>query len=355
VTAGLLHIMRAMPSPARRRASLELIGLVAGVEFLLWGDGLPDTAVARGSAAALAIAVIVASFRRRGLRSRLPARRDLVSSWLLAALVTLAAAAAVLVFARVLGFWSDGSLHLDATAFASWGNPGWWLHKSATLLVQQLLLLLCVLPLCIEITGVAWGGALLAGLIFGGVHLPNPTLSLLTACAAPVWCALFLRIGRVTPLLASHLLLVILVRAACGDAIYSMRIGAAALAWLPREIVAADGWLRRVAPNSLEGFLDSCRPRGTSVVCDGWSADLDRRRPTDGLLVLAAGSWHRVETRRIARPDVAEQFGLLELRESGFEVELPIEWFGHESEPRFFGVSGAQIDELEYHGERRLR
>jgi len=354
-TADPLHTLRAMPSPARRRASMELIGMVAGVEFLLWGDGLPNSTVPRAAATALAIAAIAASFRRRGLRLRLPRRRSFFESWGLAATVTVAAAALVLVVARMLGFWSDGSLHLDATAFASWGNPGWWLHKSATLLLQQLLLLLCVLPLCIEITGAVWGGALLSGLIFGGVHLPNPTLSLLTACAAPVWCVLYLRIGRVIPLLASHLLLVLLVRAACGDAIYSMRIGASALGWLPRTIYAADGSQRRIAPNSLEGFLDSCRPRAQQVVCEGWSADLDRRRPTDALLVLAAGSWHEVDAQRIPRPDVAEQFGLPQLRETGFEVELPTEWFGHGSDPRFFGVAGEQIDELEYHGARGLK
>ena len=189
----------------------------------------------------------------------------------------------------------------------------------------------------------------MAGHDFGGVHLPNPTLSLLTAVAAPIWCAIFVRTGRLAPLLASHLLLAILVRAACGDAIFNMRVGASVLPLLPRTIAAGDGSVARVAPRSVEGFLDECRAAEGVVVCRGWSADVDRRRPSDEIMVLGPETWRRGPTRRFARPDVAEHFGMPGLLECGFEVELPTSWFAGPARPRFFGVAGEQIAELEYH------
>ena len=52
-----------------RRASLELLGLVAGIEFLLWGALLPGFAFLR-VAVGLAVAVLLfASWRAHGLRA----------------------------------------------------------------------------------------------------------------------------------------------------------------------------------------------------------------------------------------------------------------------------------------------
>lgn len=338
-----------------RRASLELLGLVVGVEFLLWGAPLPGFAFLR-IAVGLAVAVLLfASWRAHGWRAPIatPAL-GMLPSWGKTAVATMASALLVLALSRALGWWGDVPLHFDSAAFGSWGDLRWWLGKLVAVSVQQLLLQLCVLPLCFQIARTRGRALLLAGLVFGAVHLPNPVLSLLTALAAPIWCALYLRTGRVAPLLASHVVLAILVRGSCGDAIYNMRVGASVLPLLPHEIVASDGSKLRVTPRSLEGFLDECVVRGEVAVCRGWSADVDRRRASEGVMVLAGGSWHREVPARTARPDVAARLGIPGVRESGFEIEMPMDWFQAGEEPRFFGFSGDQMAELQYHSGQRL-
>ena len=73
-------------------------------------------------------------------------------------------------------------------------------------------------------------GIVIAALLFGAVHLPNPFLVLVTACAALVWCWLYDRYPNIIPLALSHGLGTLALRYAFDEAIIGrLRIGAAYL------------------------------------------------------------------------------------------------------------------------------
>jgi hypothetical protein len=73
-------------------------------------------------------------------------------------------------------------------------------------------------------------GSLVAALLFGAIHLPNPFLAPVTAAAALVWCRLYDRYGNIIPLALSHGLGTLAVRYAFDDAITGrLRIGASYL------------------------------------------------------------------------------------------------------------------------------
>jgi membrane protease YdiL (CAAX protease family) len=70
-------------------------------------------------------------------------------------------------------------------------------------------------------------GVVIAALLFGGVHLPNPFLSSVTAAAALLWCWLYDRYPNIIPLALSHALGTLAVLYAFDDGITGrLRIGA---------------------------------------------------------------------------------------------------------------------------------
>jgi membrane protease YdiL (CAAX protease family) len=73
-------------------------------------------------------------------------------------------------------------------------------------------------------------GIVVAALLFGAIHLPNPFLAPVTAVAALVWCRLYDRYPNILPLALSHGLGTLAVRYAFDDAITGrLRIGASYL------------------------------------------------------------------------------------------------------------------------------
>jgi membrane protease YdiL (CAAX protease family) len=73
-------------------------------------------------------------------------------------------------------------------------------------------------------------GILIAALLFGAVHLPNPFLAPVTAGAALVWCWLYDRHPNIIPLALSHGLATLAIRYAFDEAITGrLRIGASYL------------------------------------------------------------------------------------------------------------------------------
>lgn len=73
-------------------------------------------------------------------------------------------------------------------------------------------------------------GIVIAALLFGAVHLPNPLLAPVTAAAALIWCRLYDRHPNIIPLALSHGLGTLALRYAFDEAILGrLRIGAAYL------------------------------------------------------------------------------------------------------------------------------
>jgi len=74
------------------------------------------------------------------------------------------------------------------------------------------------------------GGIVIAAVLFGAVHLPNPLLAPITGAAAFIWCSLYDRHPNIIPLALSHGLGTLALRYAFDEAITGrLRIGAAYL------------------------------------------------------------------------------------------------------------------------------
>ena len=69
------------------------------------------------------------------------------------------------------------------------------------------------------------GGMVLAALLFGVLHLPNPFLSAVTTLAALVWCWIYDRYPNLVPLALSHALLTLAILYTLNDTV-SLRVGA---------------------------------------------------------------------------------------------------------------------------------
>lgn len=73
-------------------------------------------------------------------------------------------------------------------------------------------------------------GIVIAAVLFGLVHIPNPLLATVTAAAALLWCWLYDRYPNIVPLALSHALGTLALRYAFDEAITGrLRIGAAYL------------------------------------------------------------------------------------------------------------------------------
>jgi hypothetical protein len=76
------------------------------------------------------------------------------------------------------------------------------------------------------IWGQSWAGVLLVALAFGGLHLPNPWLTLVTFCGGAIWAAVYQRAPNLFALAVSHSLMTwVLVSTLPAAALNHLRIG----------------------------------------------------------------------------------------------------------------------------------
>ena len=190
--------------------------LLAAIASYTWflEPRLPRGFVALPAVFVLALGVLKAArtgewgFSRAALW---PAARATAAATIPALLALLAAGAA------------RGTLHrhpassADFAALVAWGGAQQWLLQTVVLREAQ------------HATSRP-AGVVLAAVLFAGVHLPNPFLSLFTLVGALAWCAIYDRHPNVVPLALSHALLTIAVLSAFDDAVSGrLRIGDAYL------------------------------------------------------------------------------------------------------------------------------
>jgi membrane protease YdiL (CAAX protease family) len=132
--------------------------------------------------------------------------------------VTFVMAVAVLAAGAMVGTLHDRRDFLGSLApLVVWGGAQQWVLQTLVLREAQ------------RATTARWG-IVVAALLFGVVHLPNPFLAPATAVAALVWCRLYDRYPNVLPLALSHGLATLAIRYAFDDAITGrLRIGASYL------------------------------------------------------------------------------------------------------------------------------
>ena len=132
--------------------------------------------------------------------------------------VTLLLCAVILAIGAALGTLHDRRDFLGSFApLILWGGAQQWVLQTA------------VLRECQRATS-RWTGILLAALLFGVVHLPNPFLAPVTFGAGLLWCWLYDRYPNIVPLAVSHALGTLAVLHAFDQDITGrLRIGAAYL------------------------------------------------------------------------------------------------------------------------------
>jgi len=132
--------------------------------------------------------------------------------------VTLAAVLLILGTGAAIGTLHDRRDFLGSLApLVLWGGAQQWVLQTVVLREAQR-------------TSSRAKGIVIAAVLFGAVHLPNPLLAPLTAVAALIWCRLYDGHPNILPLALSHGLGTLALRYAFDETIIGhLRIGAAYL------------------------------------------------------------------------------------------------------------------------------
>jgi hypothetical protein len=200
------------------RTSLAIAAVVAGYTWIV------EPRFGRG-AVPLVAAVVLALGVRHAMR-----RGDWGWSWralapglLAAAAFTVALAAGLLGVAGVLGqapSWpvvSARAVTSDAAWLVLWAGAQQWLLQTTFLRDA-------------EATTSRGRAMLIAPLLFGALHLPNPFLTVVTSVAAVGWCAIYARYPNVLPLAFSHAAGTVVIQAAFDEAVTGrLRVGSSYL------------------------------------------------------------------------------------------------------------------------------
>lgn len=292
---------RALPRlPAatdRCLAAAELILGVGLVELDLWilRDSAPTWA--RGAAYAALVAVVLASFARRGGIAAAGPRSGGRRAWAEAAVATSALLAALLLAACATCGPEEGFSSPFAGRDAA-EDLEWLGGKFLSAGLQQFALQAFLWPLCLVATRSAAKGAACAAGLFALIHLPSPALAAITFLAGASWIGLYRRSGRIAPLVASHALLASLAHAALPERLhYDMQVGICAYNEMGRFASLRDPAVRRamaILRENRESLRSLCSPAyyessgGTDDAFLGrLSRDILGRRPTAG----EAGRW----------------------------------------------------------------
>lgn len=303
---------------------VEVLSIVGLIEFYLWFlKGTPQKFYKNVT---VALIVTLVGFSIWRLRNCVPPKKNWLSAW-----IKVIAGSALLSGVMLTAAWTLEILNTEAYS-DFWAkiisDQTWFKRKLGTVVAQQVALQLCLLPACLQLTNSRWGGTLLAAVLFGLIHSPNPYLMLLTLVAGVFWCWMWLDSRRIVPLVCSHIFLAVLAREYCNDALYNMRVGRDTLELFPVEVVAASGESFINDPMQFKGEWDVVEIEDGRVICRGWAADVRRREKVEELVVFADvdGTPRRFPLDGFLNEYVRESYGP-KIEDSGFEFSLPVELF----------------------------
>lgn len=236
----------------RSSAVLGLLVVLGLLELDLWYLRALETDTPRGIVYGLIAFVMWLTRRTRGGKAAAgKSTRSLLRAWSETFGGSTVAGLALLATSWLMG--GTGSFpQRTADEFLSWIGC-----KTAAVAAQQIGLQLFLLPTLYQLTGRKWTALLASAIIFGLLHLPNVLLVALTILAGGLWCWLYQRMGRLLPLIVSHVLLATLAHAAFDEhLIYDLRVGAKLLPRLEREArLRSEGKLETVRALSSEAYF----------------------------------------------------------------------------------------------------
>ena len=182
-----------------------------------------------------------------------------------------------------LDLWSPVQLqNLQRTAF------DWLIVKIPTVILQQLVFQLIIIPTLYFLTGSVRLTVSCAAIVFGLLHLPNPLLMLLTALIGLVWFAVVFKSAKtLIPITISHLILALAVGNIAEEFVFDMRVGPVCFQKWPYEIKTADSSTQfSVYPRLLFGNVESVTQTGNQLVFIGSAFDRDRNKSPAEILVV---------------------------------------------------------------------
>lgn len=200
-------------------------------------------------------------------------------------IVVLASVAIALLLAVIfyaIDLWSPVQLmKLQRTAI------DWWVVKIPTVIIQQLIFQLIVIPTAYFLTQSVRSTVLISAFGFGFLHLPNPLLMLLTTCVGLLWFSLVFRFKSLIPITLSHLVLALAVGNIAEEFVFDMRVGSVCFQKWPYKIRTADSSSEfSVYPRLLHGEVESVTQRGNQIEFLGKAFDRDRNKPPSEVLVV---------------------------------------------------------------------
>lgn len=174
-------------------------------------------------------------------------------------------------------------------------STGSWLWtKLPTIVGQQIMLQLLLLPVLLRLFQRTSVAVFLAALIFSLLHLPNPVLVLLTFVAGVVWVACYCQARRMTPVVISHCILAMMAAGLCGEYIFNLRVGPKCAELFPRKIDSDAGPMYEF-PGCIVGIAERLVQQGNGLIVEGWAFDsVHHRSPTD-LYVSIEGRLTKIE------------------------------------------------------------
>jgi len=198
----------ALPLGAPALAELALFLALVGADLWLLAERPALVLVAR----AAALAVVFGSLWRRRLSFTGPALIPAGKAWREAGMVTLLIIVAVVAWAMAVRETYDeidlGSLSLPLPAAV------WIARRLGLVALQQVGMHLFLAPLTRQLLRREGATVLVVAVFVGLFHLPGLALAAATAIAAALWMVLYRRGRRLLPLVASHIVLVVVASSA---------------------------------------------------------------------------------------------------------------------------------------------
>ena len=231
--AQAIAVTRSDPFASARdrvRPAIELALVVGALEWTLWQLRETGPEWLNLAAHLVAVAAIWWSLDRRKRSGTVPPAPPAGVLWSWGLTLGVAAVLSAILLGAA-GFVGDGN---ETYEFVFLDKPplkllNWGIGKFGAALGQQLALQLFLWPVCWELTRGRVAGSVAAAAIFGLIHLPSPTLVLVTFVAGLVWITIYQKIGRIAPLVVSHMVLAILAHGALPERLtYDLRVGISA-------------------------------------------------------------------------------------------------------------------------------
>lgn len=109
-----------------------------------------------------------------------------------------------------------------------------------------------------------------------------------------------------------------------------------------------------IIADAVDGTLDILDVKGRTAQLAGWAANVEERKPADGVVVFVAGKFAGEFLMSEERQDIRKVFKSPKLLRCGFDSTMPADLFKERQKVRAFAISNGVASELDYGKKLRL-